>query len=145
MPSQFSHWCESAAKMLAMSLVHFTSCRHMGLVKRWCCCYMTTFYRLCSTLLPSVIMKLMTDLCWTYHQNSTAILRYANCSETSKCSTIKEAKELLHIVQIKWSFYESTCNACLDSVQAHIIVSGEFLPPSLASNITPNTDSIKFH
>ena len=41
----------------------------------------TTFCRLWRSLLPSVIiMKPMTDLCWTCHQNSTAILRAANCS-----------------------------------------------------------------
>ena len=42
----------------------------------------TTLCHLWRSLLPSVIiMKPMTDLCWTCHQNSTAILRAANCSE----------------------------------------------------------------
>ena len=35
----------------------------------------TTFCHLWRSLLP------MTDLCWTCHQNSTVILRAANCSE----------------------------------------------------------------
>ena len=42
----------------------------------------TTFCRLWRSLLPSVIiMKPMSDLCWTCHQNSAAILCAANRSE----------------------------------------------------------------
>ena len=59
----------------------------------------TTFCRLWRSLLPSVIiMKPMTDLCWTCHQNSTAILRAVNSSEENKSSTIKAAEEHLRIV-----------------------------------------------
>ena len=105
----------------------------------------TTFCRLWRTLLPSVIMKPRTDLCWTCHQNSTAILCATNCSEVSKSSTIKEALEHLRIVKVERNFYKSTCDACQISVSAHFTVNGEFRPPSLSSNITPNSNDIKAH
>ena len=106
----------------------------------------TTFCHLWRSLLPSVIiMKPMTDLCWTCHQNSIAILRAANCSEANKSITIKEAEEHLHIVQIERSFCKSTCDACRESVRAHFTVNGEFTPPALSSNITPNTNDIQVH
>ena len=79
----------------------------------------STFCQLWRSLLPSVIiMKPMTDLCWTCHQNSTAILRAVNCSEENKSSTIKAAEEHLRIVQVERSFYKSTCDACRESVRA---------------------------
>ena len=106
----------------------------------------TTFCRLWRSLLPSVIiMKPMTDLCWTCHQNSTAILRAANCSEANKSNTIKDAEEHLRIVQVERSFYKSTCDACRESVRTFFSVDGEFQPPSLSSNITPNSNDIKVH
>lgn len=83
----------------------------------------TTFCCLWRSLVPSVIiMKPMTDLCWTCHQNSTPILRAANSSNTSKSSTLKEAKEHLCIIQVERSFYKSTYDACRESVRAHFIV-----------------------
>ena len=36
-------------------------------------------------------------------------------------------------------------NDCRESVRAHFTISGEFQPPSLSSNITPNTNDIKVH
>ena len=105
----------------------------------------TTFCSLWRLLLPSVIMKPMTDLCWTCHQNSTAILRATNCSDANKSITIKEAEEHLRIVQIERSFYKSTCDACRESVRAHFTVNGEFTPPVLASKITTNTNDIQVH
>ena len=80
----------------------------------------TTFCCLWRTLLPSVtIMKPRTDLCWTCHQNSTAILCATNCSEASKSSTIKKALEHLRIVKVERNFYKSICDACRISVRAH--------------------------
>lgn len=106
----------------------------------------TTFCRLWRSLLPSIIiMKPMTDLCWTCHKNSTAILRAANLSEMSKSSTIKEAEEHLRIVQVERSFYKSTCDACRKSIVAHFTVDGEFRPPPLSSKISPNSNDIKAH
>ena len=102
------------------------------------------FCRLWRTLLPSaIIMKPMTDLCWTCHRNSTAILWAANSSEASKSSTIREAEEHLHIIQIESSFYKSTCNACRKSVRAFFTIDGEFRMPALSSTITPNTRDIR--
>ena len=68
----------------------------------------STFCRLWRSLLPSIIiMKPMSDLCWTCQQNSTAILRAANCSEGDKSETIKAAEEHLRIVQVEQSSYKT--------------------------------------
>ena len=116
--------------------VHAVACMHAY----------TTFCRLWRSLLPSVIIiKSMTDLCWTCHQYSTAILRAANCSEANKSTTIKDAEEHLRIVQVDSSFYKSACDACRESVRAFFSVDGEFQPPSLSSNTTPNSNDIKVH
>ena len=45
----------------------------------------STFIQLWRQLLPSiVVMKPMSDLCWVCQQNSTAIMRSANCPEEEK-------------------------------------------------------------
>lgn len=106
----------------------------------------TTFCHLWRTLLPSIIiMKPMTDLCWTSHQNSTAILRAANCSEADKSDTIRSAEEHLRIVQVERSFYKTTCDECKASVKSHFTIDGKFQPPSLSSNIPVNSNDIKVH
>ena len=81
----------------------------------------TTFCWLWRSLLPSIIiMKLMSDLCWTCQQNSTAILRAANCSEGDKSETTKIAEEHLRIVQVERSFYKTTCDKCRDSIHTSL-------------------------
>ena len=98
----------------------------------------TTFCQLWRTLIPSVIiMKPMTDLCWTCHKTSTAILRAANSTETKKSSTIKEAEEHLRIVQVERSFYKTTCDDCRKSVMKHFTVDGEFWPPFHCHHVFP--------
>ena len=83
----------------------------------------TTFCRLWRSLLPSIIlMRQMTDLCWTCHQNSIAIVRAANSSTTNKSTALKEAEEHLCIVKVERSFYKSTCDACRESVKAHFTI-----------------------
>ena len=103
----------------------------------------TTFCHLWRALLPSfIIMKPMTDLCWTCYQNSAAILRATNSSEASKSNTIREAEEHVRIVQVDRSFYKSTNDACCENVIAFFTVSGEFQPPALSSTIPPNNNNI---
>ena len=47
----------------------------------------STFTQLWRQLLPNiVVMKPMSDLCWVCQQNSTAIMRAANCPEEEKSS-----------------------------------------------------------
>ena len=68
----------------------------------------TTLCRLWRSLLPSVIlMKPMSDLCWTCQKNSTAIMRAANLSDTEKSSKIKAAQDHLTSVQLERSFYKA--------------------------------------
>lgn len=103
----------------------------------------TIFCCLWRLLLPSVIiMKPMTDLCWTCHQNSTAILRAANSSEMSKSTNLAEAEKHLRIVQIERSFYKTTCR---ETIRSYFTIDGEFQLPLLSSRITPNSNDFKAH
>ena len=103
----------------------------------------TTFCLLWRTLLPSVVvMKPRCDLCWQCQQNSTAIMRSANGSESEKTSIVGEALEHLHIVKMERTYYKSTCNECKSSVQHHFTTDGEFTPPPLNSNTPHNLNTI---
>ena len=62
----------------------------------------STFCLLWRSVVPSiVIMKPRSDLCWQCQQNSTAIMRTANASDTEKTSTIDDALEHLCIVKME--------------------------------------------
>ena len=79
------------------------------------------------SLLPSVIiMKPMSDLCWTCQHNSPAVIRMANCSEAEKSDVLKVAEEHLRVVEVERKFYKSTVEACRQSVRAHYTVNGKF-------------------
>ena len=106
----------------------------------------TTFCRLWRSLLPSIIiMKPMSDLCWTCQQNITAILRAANCFEGEKSETIKAAEEHLRIVQVERSFYKTTCDECCDSVHTHFTEDDVLQLPPVSSNTPSNSRDIQVH
>ena len=106
----------------------------------------STFCLLWRSLVPSiVIMKPRSDLCWQCQQNSTAIMRTANASDTEKTSTIDDALEHLRIVKMERSFYKSICDECKESIRAHFVTNGEFSPPPLAASIPLNSNDIKVH
>ena len=105
----------------------------------------STFCRLWRTLLPSVIiMKPMSDLCWTCQQNSAAVIRMANCSEEEKSDALKVAEEHLRVVEVERKYYKSTVETCRQSVRAHYTVNGEFQPPPLSAR-PPNSVDISVH
>ena len=104
----------------------------------------STFCTLWRQLVPSVVlMKPMSDLCWTCQQNSPAILRAANHIESEKSASIKAAEEHLTIVQLERSFYRSSCDDCRTLVRSHFIKDGCFAPPSPFSSIS--TGPVKVH
>ena len=106
----------------------------------------TTICRLWCYLLPSVIlMKPMSDLCWTCQNNSTAIMRAANLSDTEKSSTIKAAQDHLTLVQLERSFYNTTCDTCREQIYDHFTINDMFEPPPTNSNILPNSNDICAH
>ena len=107
----------------------------------------STFCRLWISLLPSIlIMKPMSDLCWTCQKNSAAIVCAANCSEGEKSDTIKAAEEHLRIVQVERSFYNTTLKVCRDSVRAHFTdEDGVLKYPPLSSKTPPNSVDIQVH
>lgn len=106
----------------------------------------STFCRLWRTLLPSVlIMRPMTDLCWQCQQNSTAILRSANLSDSEKSDTLRKAEEHLRVVQVERSLYTAACEEASRSVRAHFQTNAGFDPPPPASHIPLNSKDIKVH
>ena len=106
----------------------------------------TTFCRLWKALVPSlIIMKPMTDLCWTCQQNSSAILRASNFPERVKSDVLKKAEEHLFIVQKERSFYKTKCKECEDETRAHFNTGDDFQPPPLASQTPANSRDFKAH
>ena len=91
----------------------------------------STFCYLWRVLVPSiVVMKPRSDLCWQCQQNSTAITRTANSSDSEKSSVLSDALDHLRIVEMERSHYKSVCEECKDSVKAHFIDDdGKFSPP----------------
>ena len=91
-------------------------------------------------------MKPMTDLCWTYQQNSSAILKAANYPERQKSSVVEEAQEHLRIVQCERSFYKTTCDDCKRSIKEFFTSANDnFQPPPLASQTPANSRDIRAH
>ena len=78
-------------------------------------------------------MKPRSDLCWQCQQNSTAIMRTANLSDSEKSATIESALEHLRIVKQERTLYKSICDECKESVRAHFVHDGQFSPPPLAA------------
>ena len=106
----------------------------------------STFCKLWKDLLPSlIIMKPMTDLCWTCQQNSSAILRASNFPDRVKSDVLKKAEEHLLLVQKERSFYKTKCHECEVETRAHYKVNEEFQPPPLASQIPANSGNFKSH
>ena len=111
----------------------------------------TTFCRLWRQLLPSLLlMKPMTDLCWTCQKNSIAILRAANCPDKEKSCVLREAEDHLRVVQCERSHYKTTCDTCKKDIQVGIcklsfllffIFIIIFLPHSNTVPIIPNNIS----
>ena len=100
----------------------------------------TTFCRLWKSLLPSlIIMKPMTDLCWTCQQNSSAILRAANFPDRFKSDVLKKAEEHLFHVQKERSFYKTKCKECMNTRD------DDFQPPPLASQTPADSGDFKAH
>ena len=106
----------------------------------------STFCRLWRTLLPSlVLMKPMTDLCWTCQKNSTTIMRAANKSRADKTALIKKANEHLRIVHVERSYYKTTCDSCKREVVEHFTADDKFQPPPLAACSPANSLPLKVH
>ena len=85
----------------------------------------STFNKLWQSLLPSIIlMKPMSDLCWTCQKNSTAIVQASNKPDSEKSATIKEAQDHLMLVQLERSFYKTTCDSCRQQVVDHFSSNG---------------------
>ena len=107
----------------------------------------STFNKLWHSLLPSIIlMKPMSDLCWTCQQNSTAIVRAANKPDSDKSDTIVVAQEHLFLVQLERSYYKTTCDTCRQQIHDLFCCSnGTFSPPLPHCNTRPNSKDIAAH
>ena len=107
----------------------------------------STFCRLWRLQLPSIRnMKPMTDLCWTCQQNSTLIIRAANCPDAVKSGVYAEAQEHLRVVTSERSYYKTTCDQCKQKiVQFFTDADGVFHPPPLGSQTPANSRDISVH
>ena len=106
----------------------------------------TTFCLLWRTLTPSIIvMKPRSDLCWQCQQNSAAIVRSANLSESEKSASIVAALEHLRVVGMERAHYKHICNECRESVKSHFSTDGKFTPPPPNSCIPYNSQPIEVH
>ena len=106
----------------------------------------STFNKLWKSLLPYIIlMRPMSDLCWTCQQNSTAILRAANKPDIEKSATILAAQNHLFIVQLERSYYKTTCDSCREQIVNYFSSNGLFSPPPSNCNIPENSVDISAH
>ena len=106
----------------------------------------TTFLRLWAKQLPQIVlMKPMTDLCWTCQQNIDSLKRSANCPEREKSDVVKKIEEHLRIVQTERSFYKTTCSDVKKEIVAHFTTDGVFTPPALDSQPPANSVAIRSH
>lgn len=90
-----------------------------------------TFCRLWQLQMPHLLlMKPMTDLCWTCQKHSTILLRAANCPSASKSGVLEAYQEHLRIVGVERSFYKTKCDDCKKKVKQHFTTEdGKFNPP----------------
>ena len=106
----------------------------------------STFNKHWQSLLPSIIlMKPMSDLCWTCQKNSTAIVRASNKPDSEKSATIKEAQDHLMLVQLERSFYKTTCDSCRQQVVDYFSSNGVFSAPPPHCNIPENSNDMSAH
>ena len=104
-----------------------------------------TFCRRWLELLPSlVIMKPLTDLCWTCQQRGEAI-KSASSSLEEKNAALQAYQDHLTTVTIERSYYTAVRKECKDSITQHYTVNNEFSPPPLHSRAEPNSAPIKAH
>ena len=102
-----------------------------------------TFCRRWQGLLPSlVIMKPLSDLCWTCQRYSTAVQR-ATSSVLEKSAALQDYLEHLSTVTSERSFYTTVLKECKESITNHFTVDGTFSPPPLYSRAAPNSTPIK--
>jgi len=107
----------------------------------------STFCRLWRNLLPSIlVIKPMTDLCWTCQKSNSSIIKSVNCSEQDKSEVLKQAEEHLRVVHVERSYYNTKLAECSLSIQEHYSsLSSSFEPPPPSSFIKSNTIAIKAH
>ncbi len=102
-----------------------------------------TFCRRWRDLLPTlVIMKPMTDLCWTCQQHGTAV---QNASPLEKSAALQDYLDHLHTVTTERSYYTTILKECTDSILTHHTVNGTFAPPPLHTRVQANSVRIKAH
>ena len=103
-----------------------------------------TFCRRWKELLPSlVVMKPLSDLCWTCQQHSGAVQRVI--SELEKSSSLQGYIEHLTRVTSERSYYTTVLKECKENITEFSTVNGTFSPPPLHSRVTPNSVPIKAH
>ena len=104
-----------------------------------------TYCRWLKELLPAlVIMKPLSDLCWTCQQHSTAVQR-ATSTVLEKSAALQQYLDHLTRVTNERSYYTTVLKECKESITDHFSVDGIFSPHPLHSRATPNSVPIKAH
>ena len=100
----------------------------------------STFCRLWRNLLPVIlVVKPMTNFCWTCQRNNSAILRSVNCSEEDKSDALKKAEEHLRVVHVERSYYNTIVSECSSSIRAYYTNGGNFELPLPSACIECNS------
>ena len=90
-------------------------------------------------------MTPLTDLCWLCQQNSTAIARSTNLSESEKSALLRKAIEHVELAQKERHYYKTISGECQTSVRSHFRSNDAFVAPLPHARIPPNTVNIKVH
>ena len=79
--------------------------------------YYITFCHLWKELTPQiVVMKPMTDLCWTCQKNNAAVIKASNRCEDQKSSALQVATRHIELAEQERTRYNIICKLCKESV-----------------------------
>ena len=102
-----------------------------------------TFCLLWRKQLPHLlVMKPMTDLCWTCQKHSAAVVSAANNTSDAKSQVLLEYDR---VVVFERSFYKSMCDERKRSIKEHFTSNDEFEPPPPNSQLPANSNDIVAH
>ena len=76
----------------------------------------TAFCGLWKSLLPDIIMMRPMSDCWQYQQNSSLIVRWANCTDIEKSKNLEKVLDHLQTAAAERSLYRKVVDDCSGSL-----------------------------
>ena len=102
----------------------------------------TTFCRLWKELAPQiVVMKPMTDLCWTCQKNSAAVIKASNCNDERKFQVLQVAINHITLAEKERARYNAIYQLCRSSVRSAFANSF----PLPFTNVDPSSVAVEAH